>query len=199
MTFLQRFGITSIASIRSNIAHRWRFLLNRMRGGDQPGHTPAKSPVAEDEPIGRYILQGNWLNKADPLNIVVRPNAFLPQPLSSVAVSVYRTYGWSEAEIQAKGAQVADERERNFRAKMAAKGQPYPEGKRTFRHLGRGQILASEIRVVSLDVVPCEPPPQHADIVGWPVPKGVNNKEDEAAQLEFAAKLASKSRYVAAT
>jgi hypothetical protein len=154
--------------------------------------------VSDAEPLGRFVLQSGWLNKTDPKNVSVRPNAFLPQPLSSVAVSVYRVHTWSEDEIQAKGSQVANEREENHRSKMMAKGESYSATKTTFRHLGRAHIITSDVRGAGLDVLPKEPPPRHADIVGWPSPAGLNKKEDEAAQLEYAQKLASKCSFVPA-
>lgn len=173
--------------VRSQIGDAFRFARSKKQ-----------DRVSDGEPLARFVLQSNWLNKADPKDVFVKPNAFLPQPLRSIATSVYRVQTWSEQEIQARGTEVADEREKNHREKILAKGMPYPNAQRTFRHLGRAHIVTSDVRGAALDVVPKEPPPRHAHIVGWPSPIGLNKKEDEAAQLEYAQKLASKCSFVPA-
>jgi hypothetical protein len=63
--------------------------------------------------------------------------------------------------------------------------------------LGRGEILAKEVKSEGLDVVPQEPPPRHADITNWSPLTG-NRKHDEAAQMIFAMKLQAKAKFVAA-
>jgi hypothetical protein len=128
----------------------------------------------------------------------VKPNAFLPHPVDSTGVSVYRTLGWTEDQVQGKGFEVADERESNHRVKVLAKGESYPEQKRMFKHLGRAQIATVGVRQTGLDVTPDEPPPGHAEITGWPLPDGLNKKDAESAHLLYAAKLASVAKFIGA-
>ena len=40
--------------------------------------------------------------------------------------------------------------------------------KRTGTLYARGDIKAREVRHYSLDILPAEPPPRHANIIGWP-------------------------------
>jgi hypothetical protein len=170
----------------------WTSFCARMSSFLKSAGAEKNQSVPDDDLIARFVLQSNLLNKENAKKILVKPNAFLPQPLSSVEVSVYRIRDWSEREIQHKGIEVADERESNHRKKILAKGQSYPADKRTFKHLGRGQLIVADVRATSLDVVAKEPPLRHADIVGWPRPVGLNKKDDEAAQLLYAQMLASK-------
>jgi hypothetical protein len=96
-----------------------------------------------------------------------------------------------------QGERVAAEREEKHRRKMLDAGHDYPEDKTTFRYLGRGEILAKEVKACGLDIVPKEPPPCHADIVNWPPLTG-NRKHDESAQMAYALKLAACCSFVAA-
>lgn len=150
--------------------------------------------VANDEPLARYVLTGSWLYKDGRAGTPLRPNAWIPHP--HIELSVYRINGWNDSEITALGNIVASERETNHRAKEIEKGASYPEEKITFRYHGRGEILASEVRLVGLDVIPDEPPHRHAEIVNWPPLVG-NKKHDEAAHLLYAARLNERAKYVA--
>src|SRR5437660_10075528 len=112
--------------------------------------------VADGEHIARYVLTSSWLYKDDRKGCPLRPTAFMPHP--RIELSVYRIDGWSEEEISNKGREVAEEREQKHRAKQLQIGAPYPETKRTFRFLGRGDLQAQSVRWAGLDVVPKEPP-----------------------------------------
>src|SRR5881396_510146 len=136
--------------------------------------------VADSEHLARYALTPSWLYKDGREGCPLRPTAFMPHP--RIELSVYRIDGWSEQEISTKGREIADEREQKHRAKQLEMGAPYPEDKRTFRFLGRGELQAHFVRWAGLDVVPKEPPVRHADIVGWP-PLGGDRRVDEAAQM----------------
>lgn len=63
-------------------------------------------------------------------------------------VSVFRVAGLNETEIWTIGGDVARSVARNLH--------------------GRAEIEARAVRQKDLDVVPAEPPPRHANIVGWP-------------------------------
>ena len=63
-------------------------------------------------------------------------------------VSVFRTEGLEETAIWDIGSSVAAKRERTLHA--------------------RGDTKASEIMKLGLKISPSEPPPRHANLVGWP-------------------------------
>lgn len=151
-------------------------------------------PVSDQEMLARYVLSGSWLYK-DGRERPLKPNAWLPHP--RIELSVFRTDGWHESNVVEQGERVASEREDKHRRKMLHEGREYPEEKTTFRYLGRGEILAREVRSCGLDVLPKEPPPCHADIVQWPPLTG-NRKHDESAQMAYALKLAACCSFIPA-
>jgi hypothetical protein len=63
-------------------------------------------------------------------------------------VSVFRIDGLSETAIWEIGSDVARQRDRTLYA--------------------RGDTKASDVMKLGLDIRPNEPPPRHADLVGWP-------------------------------
>jgi hypothetical protein len=63
-------------------------------------------------------------------------------------VSVSRVDGLTESAIWEIGSDVASKSERAL--------------------YGRGDTKAHEVRKVGLDILPEEPPPRHANLVGWP-------------------------------
>ena len=149
------------------------------------------APAAEDrvgdaEPLARYIVASKHLDRSDPANPKLKAAAFLPHP--HVALSVFRVEGWTEEKRRAVGDDVAAQREAKERQRVLAKGELYPDDKRTFRLHGWGLTSAAKVRVARLDVVAKEPPPRHADIVGWPALTG-DKKADEAAQMRYALEL----------
>jgi hypothetical protein len=149
--------------------------------------------VSDKENLARFILTDSWLYKDDRGGCPLRPNAFMPHP--HLELSVYRIDGWTEDELRSKGEEIASERESKHRAAMLAQGRSYPAAKRTFRHLGRGEIVTGEVRKCGLDVVKNEPPIAHANIVGWPALSN-NRKADEAAQMAFALLLQGRVTFV---
>lgn len=119
-------------------------------------------------------------------------------PLPYKELSVYRISTWDEAQINAKGLEVAAEREANHRAKILSKGEPYPDDRVTFKYLGRGDISVRSIRETQLDAISAEPPIGHADIVNWP-PLTNNEAHDEATYLAKTLKLSQASSFVRAS
>jgi hypothetical protein len=150
--------------------------------------------VGDEELLARYALSRSWLYNDNRAGNPMRPNAWMPLP--HVDLSVYRVSDWDDASIVAQGVRVAEERETKHKAAQIAEGKSYPEEKRTFRYLGRGEIVTRDVRANGLDVDPDEPPPRHAVIIGWPALTG-NRKHDEATQMALAYKLSEKSTYVA--
>ncbi len=63
-------------------------------------------------------------------------------------VSVFRIDRLTESAIWKIGGDVASKSERTL--------------------YGRGDTRAHELRKVGLDILPEEPPPRHANVVGWP-------------------------------
>ena len=78
-------------------------------------------------------------------------------------VSVFRVAGLNETEIWTIGGDVARSVARNLH--------------------GRAEIEAGAVRKNDLDVVSVEPPPRHANIVGWP-------ENDKSRQKILALELA---------
>jgi hypothetical protein len=151
-------------------------------------------PIRDGEPLARYVLSDSWLYK-DHRAGTLRPNAWMPHP--KVELSVFRTEGWTETQVVEQGHQVAKEREAKHRKKILSECREYPEGKKTFRYHGRGEIIAKDVRLSGLDLLPKEPPPRHADMVNWPPLTG-NKKHDEAGQMALAIKLNSKAQFIPA-
>ena len=97
--------------------------------------------VSDEENLARFLTQSNHFNA-----VMVRPAAFLPNPKNG-QTSVFRQGNEShEAVWQVGKDQVA--------------------GGRNIH--GVAIFKAKHVREVQLDVVAKEPPPRHANIIGWP-------------------------------
>lgn len=159
-------------------------------------------PVEDKEPIVRFFLKKKDLDRTNLANPVIKPEGFLPHPSKSNPLmgeaSVFRVAGMPEEEIQLQGKRVADEREKNYCEKLAEKGETYTASKRCFQFRGIGLCQALDIRNASLDVVPDEPPPRHANILGWIPFTGASRKEIESGHLRQAMVLVSKLKFIPA-
>lgn len=102
-------------------------------------------PVDPAEPITRYIFSSSHFSAQ---NNRVKHNAFMP---SSGETSVYRTHDLPEPDIWAIGRDISSQRNQQLQA--------------------RGDLLVSDVVSLSLRVDPSEPPPRHANIIGWPQEK----------------------------
>jgi len=100
----------------------------------------------------------------------------MPHP--HIALSVFRILGLAEVEILQIGEEVG-----RLRSKPL---------------VGRGELTAAHVRTLGLDVKAKEPPPRHADIVGWPALTGTP-KEDKSRQKLIAMQLVEGVRLVVAT
>lgn len=115
-------------------------------------------PVAPNEELARFAVEKSYF-RADN---TVRPDAFMPG--SGNAVSVFRQSGLSEWEIWELGVtHVATPRDKPL--------------------LGRAVIHVRHVLSQELRVELAEPPPRHANILGWP---GEHEKQKGKA-LELAA------------
>lgn len=79
-------------------------------------------------------------------------------------VSVFRVDQLTESAIWEIGSDIARNRERTLYA--------------------RGDTKANEVRKAGLDILPDEPPPRHANLVGWP-------KNDKSRQKLIALEVAA--------
>lgn len=116
-------------------------------------------PVDDDEMLSRFIVNRNEFRSDE----TVHPKLFLPY--RHVELSVNRHRDCSVDELWQIGFHVADQRQKTLH--------------------GRSEILASDCRIDSLDVVPkpLADNPNHADITGFP--------ELKSDQLSLAQKLAA--------
>jgi hypothetical protein len=116
--------------------------------------------VQDRENLSRFIFSRRHFSQ-QPAR--VKAEAFMPD---SGEVSVFRVDHLAETEIWRIGSSVVRRESRTLHA--------------------RGDILAHDVKRNSLDVVPSEPPPQHAAIVGWP-------ENDKGRQKLIALELARAS------
>ena len=101
-----------------------------------------KASISEEEKVARYIFSRSHFSRK---SLRVKAEAYMP---NGGEVSVFRTNGLDEATIWGIGSDLAKKRERVL--------------------YGRGDTIVSEIRKASLHIRSEEPPPRHANIVGWP-------------------------------
>lgn len=133
------------------------------------GMLPSGLPerVHDDEDLARFLTSTSQFNAK-----MVKPSTYFPNPKDSVT-SVYRHGREPRNELW----QIGDEHLSTVR-----------------RIYGVAFINAMQVRAASLDVVGEEPPPRHANIVGWP---SVDDPElQKAQQLERAALIAQHAEFV---
>lgn len=98
--------------------------------------------VGTNENLSRFILSSRHFSQQPPR---IKAEAYMP---SQGEVSVFRVDGLSKAQIWKIGSEIAERRGRT--------------------HYACGEAAARDVRRIGLDVVRAEPPPRHANIVGWP-------------------------------
>lgn len=121
--------------------------------------------VADHERLSRFLVFGRWFN---PEGQYVKAAAFLPN--RKLETSVFRTTDLDEATVWP----LADAAVLNR------------EGAQLH---GRADIFARHARVTGLEVRAQEPPPRHADLIGWSSEKDA--QKSRAQKLSVAAKLVS--------
>ena len=99
----------------------------------------------------------------------------MPHP--RIELSVFRIEGLDQNGVREIGENVATQR-----------------GKRL---VGRGDVTAGNIQSIGLRVEPKEPPPRHADIMGWPALSGTP-KEDKGRQKLIAQQIVERAMLVLA-
>lgn len=119
--------------------------------------------ISDGEDLARFLTPSGQYNAR-----MAKPAAFLPNP-EDRETSVFR-YG--------------DEP----RDGLWAIGHEHVARERTLH--GAAVIRAGSVRATKLDIVPAEPPPRHAAIIGWPWIDS-DPELQKAKQKELAALLAS--------
>jgi hypothetical protein len=114
--------------------------------------------VGANEILSRYIFSTRYFSRS-PLR--VKAEAYMP---SRGEVSVFRINGLSEIAIWEIGSDIARKRDRTLHA--------------------RGDTKASDVMKLALEILPNEPPPRHAALVGWP-------ENDKARQKLIALQVAA--------
>jgi hypothetical protein len=117
-------------------------------------------PVTEFESLSRFVFDKRYIRPDNTL----RHAAFMPDKKNR-ETSVFRISGVSEEQIWHIASEVATIRNKQL--------------------FGRADILASKVFSKELQVVPKEPPPNHANIVGWP--------DDPSLSLSIAQELADEA------
>jgi hypothetical protein len=115
-------------------------------------------PVEPAEPISRFIFSSSHISRE---NNRVKHNAFMPYMGET---SVFRTAQLPETTIWAIGQDISRERAQQLHA--------------------RGDLLVSDVLLLSLRVSAAEPPPRHANITDWPEGKDLIKQK----AMELAAK-----------
>lgn len=131
----------------------------------------AAVPVDDAELLARFIFTTRHI-RDDGGTITAKAEAFAP--FKHVKMSVTRHRGLSEEKVWDSGAEVGRRRE--------------VSEKRKFPLVGRADFLSSTARNQNLDIVPEDPPLNHADVVGWP--------PEKPAQMIRALELAIGSQYI---
>lgn len=108
-------------------------------------HSGLETEVGNDESLSHFIFSSTWFS---PNTARVKYNAFMPR---QGEVSVFRIDRLSENQIWTIGRDVVGYGTRNPKA--------------------RGDIKAAKVRESRLNVLAAEPPPRHANLVGWPSEK----------------------------
>lgn len=101
-----------------------------------------KATVEENEKLARYIFSTRHFVRQPPR---VKAEAYMP---TRGEVSVFRIDGLDQAAIWEIGSDIARKRVRTLYA--------------------RGDTRAKDARRGGLDILSDEPPPRHANLVGWP-------------------------------
>ena len=118
------------------------FLTLRERFSKVQSAHDSKAAIGDDEKLTRYIFSTRHFSRQSPR---VKAEAYMP---NRGEVSVFRIDGLNQAAIWKIGGDVAMKRERTLYA--------------------RGDTKVNDARKVGLDILQDEPPPRHANLVGWP-------------------------------
>jgi hypothetical protein len=138
--------------------------LKELKGSSSLATLPSGLPewVDDDEALARFLTSSSQFN-----SLMVKPTAFLPNPKNG-ETSVFR--------------HAAEPRDALWEI-----GAAYVVGDRTLH--GAAVFKARYVREAGLEVKAHEPPPRHANIVGWPA-AGLDQQMIRAEQKERALVIA---------
>jgi hypothetical protein len=125
-------------------------------------HHPAVA-VTDNEQLARYIFSKSHFSRQSNR---VKAEAYMP---NRGQVSVFRIDGLTESAIWEIGDDIATKRDRTLYA--------------------RGDTKAHQVRKAGLDISPNEPPPRHANLLGWP-------ENDKGGHKLIALQLAAVATFV---
>lgn len=124
--------------------------------------------VADEEDLARFLTQSSHFNA-----MMVKPSAFLPNPKNG-ETSVFRQGSEPRASLwQVAREQLASERSLH----------------------GVAIFKARHVREAQLDVIAKEPPPCHANIIGWPALQS-DPEMEKAKRKELAIQIAQQAELV---
>jgi hypothetical protein len=123
--------------------------------------------VEDDEALARFLVSSSHFSAT-----IVKPAAFLPNPKAQMTTSVSRHGAALREELIHIGRALRPDRTLH----------------------GVAICKAADVRSARLDVISDEPPPRHANIVGWPV--DADPTFQKAAQLKRAIEIASQSQLI---
>lgn len=144
-----------------------------MKSADSAGmNLPSGLPkhVGDSEDLARFLTSSGHYNAT-----MARPTAFMPNPKNG-ETSVFR-HGAEPLEELKSIAQAEVGEDRRIHGAAIVKA---------------GAVREAKIEVAQLDVRAKEPPPRHADIIGWPWSKD-DPDFGKAQQKELAALIAQKA------
>lgn len=144
------------------------------------GYPDTPDYVSDDEAVLRHLIHKKWVKNSGQYPILA-PEAVEPFMLKTedgtqrhvLGFSVSRKLSLSMEQIYLLGEDV-----------VKVRNQKEPD---RFSYLGYATFMAHEIRALGLDLVKSEPPPHHADVVGWPSPVPLKASEQiEVNNLKLA-------------
>lgn len=118
--------------------------------------------VANEETLVRFVFTSNHYNAQG-----VKWQAIMPDPAND-ETSVFRSYAGVPDDLWQQGLRIA--------------------GERTLTLHGAGCLSAALVLQASLAIKSVEPPPKHANIVGWPTIVG-DPAMQKSARMELAKRL----------
>jgi len=101
--------------------------------------------IDDREVLVRFVIQSNWLRSPnDRARTSVKPVALMPNMDGDGMTSVYRRLESIEWNV---GHELAARRKKSL--------------------YGAAELVTEQVRSLRLDAIASEPPPKHANIVGW--------------------------------
>ena len=122
--------------------------------------------VGNEEDLARFLTSSNWFSEQ---KAIVKPAAFLPNPRRDYETSVFR-----------HGAEPLEQ--------LWEIGIEQIRAERSWH--GVAVVKTRHVRSAALEVAASEPPPRHANIVGWPRDDSDPDMM-KAKQKELALKIAA--------